>query len=77
MSYEAPTDEQRGLYWVWMDHIGRELEMHKDEAHAAFKALFLEGKSSMRLHRVQYTEYMDSINGWCAEHGIQLPEAVK
>lgn len=70
---EPPTAEQRGLYWIWMEDVATTLQLaSKDVAHASFKKLFLKGKSSMKLNKLQYSAYMDFIQKWCAEHDIIL-----
>lgn len=70
---ELPSDEQRGLYWIWMEDIAKTLDLSsKDAAHESFKKMFLKGKSSMKLNKVQYSAYMDFIYQWCESHDIVL-----
>lgn len=71
-TYEPPTREQRGLYWIWISKASNQLDMDQDELHQAFKRLLIEDRSTESLHRVQYTQYMDQIGQFCKDNEINL-----
>lgn len=73
-SFVPHTQEQQGLYWVWVGEIAKQLEMEPEEVHDSFKGMFNEGKSTMKMHLAQYTDYMSKISSWCQENKIDLPE---
>lgn len=77
------SDPQNGYYWAVVvkipaDHFG----YYSDEMHDAFKLMFLrrEGlrgpptiRSSAKLTKAEFGEYIDRCRMWCEEQGIRIP----
>jgi len=83
---ERRTQAANRYYWgVVCEIAGQHFGYTKDEMHEAFKILFLrkpkeEGKpatvgSTATLDTIQFTDYLDKCIRFCAEHGIEIPEA--
>lgn len=75
--FESPSSEQRGLYWVWVTEIAIVLEMDKNEIHESFKSLYNGGKSTMNLHKIQFTDYMQKVYDFGLLYGIELTKERK
>lgn len=73
---------QNNLYWWWLEIIGQDLGYDPEELHAAFRAKFLTDytlkiplpRSTAKLNKVQFGQYLDKIQRLAAELGIALPE---
>ncbi len=70
--FVPPSDEQRGLYWIWIQEAAPQLEMSKKEIHEAMKGMFTKLPSTMDMHTLQFGEYMTSVRDWLTENGVEL-----
>lgn len=76
---------ENAKYWALLSEIGDALGYHRDEMHDVFRELFLPAKwvkvnneeyrvlaSSAKLDVGAFAEYLDRIEQWAAENGIQV-----
>lgn len=74
--YDPPTNEQRGLYWIWIKNAANQLDMKPDDLHQAFKRMLIDGRSTQGLHKIQFNQYMDQVSRFCQENEIMLPKSI-
>jgi len=73
---------QNALYWVWLEIIANDTGYDKEELHATFRSMFLTDRtkkipivrSTTKLNKLQFKEYLDKVERTAGELGIALPE---
>ena len=79
--------DQNALYWKWLEIISNDTGYTKDELHDSFRQHFLgsefkqsifgdvypELKSTTKLKKKEFTEYLNKVQVYAAQQGITLP----
>lgn len=72
---------QNSLYWAWLEIISTDTGYDSEELHTTFKSMFLVDRtkkiplvrSTTKLDKLQFGQYLDKIERVASELGIVLP----
>jgi hypothetical protein len=72
---------QNALYWLWLEIISKDTGYDPEELHSTFKSMFLTDRtqklplvrSTSKLNKIQFGQYLDKIQRQASELGIILP----
>ena len=73
---------QNAYYWVCLEIMSKDIGCHREELHTTFRSMFLKDRrrkipvvlSTTRLNKLQFSQYLDSIQKVASELGIILPD---
>lgn len=82
------SNPQNNLYWKWLSIIGNDLGYTPDDLHEAMKAnflgtesgkdmfgnLYIRPKSSAKLKKKEFSDYMNKVHAFAMGEGIILPQ---
>lgn len=79
--YKVRSLDQNRLYWAWLNIIADEVGYDSEEMHSTFKAMFLTDRSqtlpivrsTTKLNKLQFMNYLNKIERTASELGITLP----